>query len=169
MDRMSQTYRRKTGSATTAGGLQTGRGRPDSGHGLGIGKTIGVPGLRTTEIISVGRIVERRVQALKTRGIVASHGVLVQVDGHGTVSVELAGRLTMQRLLVALRAGRTGRGIVLIHIRGLLITHGDQQDSEFPAEAAGMWVVELMLRERERGRGRERTRESKESNPPQET
>ena len=163
---MSQTYRRKTGSATTAGGLQTGRGRPDSGHGLGIGKTIGVPGLRTTEIISVGRIVERRVQALKTRGIVASHGVLVQVDGHGTVSVELAGRLTMQRLLVTLRTRRTSRGIVLIHIRGLLITHGDQQIPNSQQKRPECGFVELMLR---RERGRRERRESQERDPPHET
>ena len=104
---------------------------------------------------------ERWVQALETRGIVASHGVLVQVDGHGTIGVELAGRLTMQRLLVTLRTGRTGRGIVLIHIRGLLITHGDQQIPNSQQKRPECGFVELMLR-RERKEKRERERARKE-------
>lgn len=109
---------------------------------------------------------ERWVQALETRGIVASHGVLVQVDGHGTIGVELAGRLTMQRLLVTLRTRRTSRGIVLIHIRGLLITHGDQQIPNSQQKRPECGFVELMLR---RERGRRERRESQERDPPHET
>lgn len=118
-----KTYRRKTCSTTTSGRLQTARGRPHASQSLGVGKPVGVPSLRTTQIIGVG-IVQRRVETLKTSGVVASHRVFVEVDRHGTVGIELTRRLAVQGLLVTLGAGGTGRRIIVIHILRLLITHG---------------------------------------------
>jgi hypothetical protein len=48
--------------------------------------------------------------------------VLVEIDGHGAVSVKLAGGLTVQGLLMPL-GSRGTRGGIVIQVR-LLVTHG---------------------------------------------
>lgn len=64
------------------------------------------------------------IEAIQSTGVVAGHGVVVHVDGHWAVGVELARRLAMERLLKTLRAGRARRGIVVVHVVGVLVTHG---------------------------------------------
>lgn len=153
-----KTYRRKTCSTTASVRLQTARGRSDASQSLRVGKPVGVPSLRTTQIIGIG-VVQRRVQTLKTSGVVASHGVFVEVDGHGTVGIELTRGLTVQGLWVTLGAGRTGRRIVVIHILRLLITHGGLKysDSSHTIHVArgvisiSREVVRLSRREKWRG------------------
>lgn len=119
-----RTYRGETGATRARGGLQTGGGGADAPEGLGVCETIWIPGLRAGQIISIRVVVQRRVQAVQSAGVIASHGVIVEVDRHGTVGVELSGWLTMQGLLVTLGTRRPRRGIIVIHVLRLLITHG---------------------------------------------
>ena len=126
------TTHRGEGRPARARGFQAGGGRPDAAERLGVGESIGIPSLRASQVIRIRSILQRRVQAFQATGVVASHRVLVQVHGHGAVRVELSRRLAMERLLMTLRARRTCSGVVVIHIRRLLITHGGRRNEKFP-------------------------------------
>ena len=117
-----QTYRRQASASAASVRLQTGRDRANATQGLSVGKAIRVPGLRARQIIGIGVVLQGRVQTLEAGGFVAGHLVLVEIDGHGTVCVELARGLAVEGLLMPLGARGSCRGIV-IHVR-LLITHG---------------------------------------------
>lgn len=123
------TYRRQARPASARSSLEAGRSRPNAPKSLRIGKAVGIPGLGAREIVGVRVVVQRRVQALQPTGVVTSH-VVIQVHRHRAVRVKLTRRLTVQRLLMALGARRTRRGVIVVHVLGLLIAHGGEKIAE---------------------------------------
>lgn len=86
-------------------------------------KSIGGPRLGARHVVPIRVSMQRgggggrRVQSVKPAGVVARHGVLVEVAGrHWAVRIELARGLAVQRLLLTLRTRGPRRRIVVIHI-----------------------------------------------------
>lgn len=113
-----ETYLRE-GTATAGGRLHPG-GRVDGGQAVVLAEGVRIPALGAAQLVAAVAGVDGRVQAVVVAGcVVAGLGVLGRVQAlvELAVGVKLARGLAVQRLrLMALRARRAGRRVVVVHV-----------------------------------------------------
>lgn len=127
--RTMETYRWQS-RPTSRIGLYAGCCRTNTPKRVCTTEAIRIPRLRTRDIIAIRVARDRWVEPVQPASVVTSHGVVVEVGGHGTVRVKLTGRLTVQRLLVTLGARRACRWIIVIHVLGRrCVVHNRQVSS----------------------------------------
>lgn len=85
---------------------------------MGTTESIGIPRLRTRHVIIIVGVARERTEPFDAVVVVSGQRILIQVAWHGPIGVELPRWLPVQRLLlVALRAWRPGRRVVVVHFR----------------------------------------------------